>query len=256
MNSMHGLWQYDIEPEATARTVDWKAFLGPAPQRPFSAERYFRWRKYWDYSGGIGPDLYYHLLSPLQFAVGPRFPVRVSAHGGLRVFKDREVPDAYSMTAEYDDFSMEISGLSYCSSIGRYHNTVILGREASITFARDGIEVKPEPLYKAKFQSATGKPELKLTREPNDYEVIRMHHFKNFLDSMRSRRQPVFDADFGYRVMTAIKLAVDSYRESRMMAFDPRTERILEHAPRRPGYEGTGENYVEPGQTLPDGRKA
>lgn len=256
MNSMYGLWQYDIEPEANEKTIDWKAFLGPAPQRPFSAERYFRWRKYWDYSGGIGPDLFYHQLSPLLFAMGPRFPVRVSGHGGIRVFKDREVPDVFSMTTEYEDFSIELSGLSYSSAIGRHHQTAIFGREATISFVKDAIEVKPEPLFKTKFQSATGKPELRLSREPNDYEAIRMVHFRNFLESMRSRRQPVFDATFGYQVMTAIKLGCDSYRESRMMAFDPRSERVVERAPRRPGYEGTGENYQEPGASLPDGRKS
>ncbi len=43
-----GEWNYAIDPEADARTVDWKAWLGPAPKRAWSPERYFRWRKYWD----------------------------------------------------------------------------------------------------------------------------------------------------------------------------------------------------------------
>jgi hypothetical protein len=43
----------------------------------------------------------------------------------------------------------------------------------------------------------------------------------NFLDSVHSRKQPVFDVDLGYRVTTAIQLGVASYRQCRMMPFDP-----------------------------------
>jgi len=254
-NSVYGLWQYDIEPEATAKTIDWKAFLGPAPQRAFSAERYFRWRKYWDYSGGIAADLFYHELSPLLFAVGPRFPVRVSAHGGIRTFKDRETPDVFSMTAEYADFSVELSGMATASSLGKHHPKAIIGREASITFVKGGIQVTPEPLFRKKFESATGKPQLALMREPSDDMVIRLGHFRNFTDCVRSRKPPVFDVSLGYRSFAAIRLAVDSYRKSRMMIFDPATERVLEHAPERPGYEGDGVNHEEPGQSAADGRK-
>ena len=40
-----GEWNYPIDAEATEKTLDWKAFLGSAPKRPFTPERYFRWRK-------------------------------------------------------------------------------------------------------------------------------------------------------------------------------------------------------------------
>ena len=253
---LHGLWQYRIEPEATAKTVDWNAWLGPAPKRPFSAERYFRWRKYWDYSGGIGPDLFYHELSPMMYSVGPQFPVRVSAHGGIRFSKEREVPDVYSMVAEYETFQVDLSGNSANSQLGANHKRAIFGREGTITFAGKGIDIKPEPNFRSKFESATGKKELHLEREPFDAMAVRMKHFENFLESIRSRKQPRFDAEFAYRVDAAIHLGVDSYRESRMMVFDGKAERVVSHAPKRPGYEGTGEEYVEPHGSLADGRVA
>ena len=34
-------WNYAIDPDATDKTLDWKAFLGPAPERAFDPERYF-----------------------------------------------------------------------------------------------------------------------------------------------------------------------------------------------------------------------
>jgi predicted dehydrogenase len=135
-SSLYGLWEYRIEPEATAQTVDWPRFLGSAPKRPFSADRYFRWRKYWDYSGGIATDLFYHNLSPLLFAAGPQFPVRVSAHGGILFSRDREVPDVYSMTAEYENFAIELSANSASSALTPNRPTVIFGREASSAVRR------------------------------------------------------------------------------------------------------------------------
>ena len=77
--NQRGEWNYAIDPEANEKTLDWKAFLGSAPKRPFDPERYFRWRKYWDYSGGIATDL---VLS-LGLAASRRDRRRVPAAGHL-----------------------------------------------------------------------------------------------------------------------------------------------------------------------------
>ena len=63
--------------------IDWKMWLGPAAERPYDADRFFRFRKYWDYSGGIATDLYYHVMAPLNICWGQaQFPYRVSGNGG------------------------------------------------------------------------------------------------------------------------------------------------------------------------------
>jgi predicted dehydrogenase len=73
-NSVAGEWNYYVDEEASPETIDWQRWLGPARKRPFSAERYFRWRKYWDYSGGIATDLFYHKLGPVLFAMARSSP--------------------------------------------------------------------------------------------------------------------------------------------------------------------------------------
>jgi predicted dehydrogenase len=85
-----GEWNYTIDPEATAGSVDWNAWLGSAPKRSFSAERYFRWRKYWDYGTGVIGDLLPHRLSPTLMAMGvDEYPQTVTCLGGNLADTDR-----------------------------------------------------------------------------------------------------------------------------------------------------------------------
>jgi len=82
-NTASGAWIYPIPPDAGPNTVDWEMFLGPAPKRPFSLERFFRWRCYEDYSGGIATDLFVHLCTTIHFIMNAKAPARVMAMGEL-----------------------------------------------------------------------------------------------------------------------------------------------------------------------------
>lgn len=240
MNSVFGLWEYDIEPEANERSIDWPRFLGPAPKRSFSAERYFRWRKYWDYSNGVVADFHYHRLAPLLMVLGGRFPTLVSAHGGIYQFKDRETPETFTMTAEYDNFFVTIASSAAASGPERHHAPAIYGHEGTIAFHEGYITLTPERQFRHKHQ------ERRIEALPSDLNTVRIRHARNFYDSMRSRQKPTLDSHLGYQTMVAIKLAADSYRERRMLAYDPKAERIIHQATPRAGYEGDGRNVKEP----------
>jgi predicted dehydrogenase len=116
-NSVEGEWNWKIDPAAGPEAkgddyIDWKMWLGKAPKRPYDADRFFRFRKYWDYSGGIATDLFFHVMAPFNICWGePQYPHRVAASGGIYVFKDeREVPDTFHMIAEYPKgFSVVLS---------------------------------------------------------------------------------------------------------------------------------------------------
>ncbi|MBK9170623.1 MAG: Gfo/Idh/MocA family oxidoreductase [Bryobacterales bacterium] len=237
-NTFHGEWNYKIDPEGTPENIDWKRFLGSAPKRPFSQDRYFRWRKYWDYSGGIATDLLYHRLVPFLTVLGPQFPVRVSANGGIWVHKDREVPDTISTTIEYPDFQVIMSSSMAADIPGQHLRPMIYGHEGTIEFKGKEVLLTPEPIW----AKAKGRQPIRLTAETGDLQDL---HMINFFDCMRSRLEPNLGPEFGYQVMVAIGLGVDAYRESRQIAFDPRTQRILRAAPPRPGYEGHGRNVDE-----------
>ena len=75
--------EYPIDADAKPGVnLDWKAWLGPAPKHEWDPERYFRWRRYWDYSGGIATDLFVHRATRLIKALNLTFPDYVTATGG------------------------------------------------------------------------------------------------------------------------------------------------------------------------------
>lgn len=243
-NSAVGEWNYYVDEGASPETIDWKRWLGPATKRPFSAERYFRWRKYWDYSGGIATDLYYHTLNPLLIAVGAQFPVAVTGSGGIYAQKDREVPDTYATVIEYPNFYINLSG-SMASAAGvKYYPRVIYGHKGTILYEKDKVIVVPEhpELRHAPRKTANPLTDAK-TWETEPVPNMHRLHTDNFFECMRSRKQPNLHPELGYKTMVAIRLGVDSYRKRKAMAFDPRLEKVVKGARPRPAFEGDGQNY-------------
>src|SRR5262249_1754463 len=77
-----------------------------APKRPFDADRFFRWRKYWDYGTAVAGDLFIHLLTGIHHATGALGPTRIAAMGGRRYWNDgREVYDLIMGLLDYPETS-------------------------------------------------------------------------------------------------------------------------------------------------------
>ncbi len=221
-NSKEGEWNYKIDPGANPQNLDWDMWLGPAPKRPFSTERYFRWRKYWDYSGGNATDLLYHLLSPLMIALGPELPVRVNANGGIWVHKNdgRDVPDTYLTTIDYP--SGHTVTLSSVMGNDTGWPTVIYGHEGNLAFGRQtAAQITPQRLYQKEYDKRVADKVLEIQ------VPARVGHMQNWIDCIRSRGKPTCNEDVAYKTMVAIHLGVLAYRHSKTYRFDPEKETVL-----------------------------
>jgi predicted dehydrogenase len=226
--NQRGEWNYPIDPDATDKTLDWKAFLGPAPKRAFDPERYFRWRKYWDYSGGIATDLFYHTVSPLLLSIGGDFPLRVTASGGIYVQKDREVPDTFFMNVDYPAWTMQLA-CSVASGVGA--PLVIHGTQATLFMAQNSeslnntqMEIVPDQEYKDEFTKKTGAETMKVDVQP--FARGSHPHMDNFLECVRSRQEPNLPARLGYQAMAAIAMGVQAYRQHEVLFFDRRRQKV------------------------------
>ncbi|MGC9326496.1 MAG: Gfo/Idh/MocA family protein, partial [Candidatus Hinthialibacter sp.] len=83
--------------------LDWEAFLGDSPQKPYDVSRFFRWRMYEDYAGGPVTDLFPHSFTPVLHILGVTFPSKVVATGGKFRYQEREIPDTFNMLIDYPE---------------------------------------------------------------------------------------------------------------------------------------------------------
>jgi predicted dehydrogenase len=230
-----GEWNYytiDPDNEANEKTIDWKAFLGYAKKRPFDKDRFFRWRKYWDYSGGIATDLFYHRLSPIMIAIGqPEFPTRVMAGGGIYSPVDgdiRDVPDTYFTSIEFPGKYAILIGSSMLNATGFATGQPQLIRGTKGTLYLEGAKVRivPERPYRDEFKKKYNADELVIeTGSEYQGKPWTANHQANFINAIRGQEAVHFDVDLGYKAMVAIRLGVDAYRNGQVMYFDRSREK-------------------------------
>lgn len=245
-NSLEGEWNWPIDEKAGPNAkgedyIDWKMWLGPAQQRAFDADRFFRFRKYWDYSGGIATDLFYHVVSPLNICWDePQFPTKVMAGGGIYggpAFADkREVPDTFHLIADYAKGHSLVLSSSMANSqhipglIRGHEGTIIMVDHGMFESTTEYITVKPEVSRRRNRETGEvtktamfkdykfGSDEIKI---PVDNSKDMMYlHIENFIQCMRSRQKPHLDVETGAKAQVVINLAVQSYREGKVLYWD------------------------------------
>ena len=125
--------------------MNWDQFLGPAPKRPFDLERFFRWRCYWDYSGGVATDLFVHLVSWLNFATDAKMPKAIVATGeNYRYKKTHEVPDTVNALLLYPEGFTANLCCTFNNAQGTQSGLEILGNEGSVLLRDGTVTFKPE----------------------------------------------------------------------------------------------------------------
>jgi len=256
-NSIDGEWNWKIDSEAGPdgkgdNYVDWKMWVGPAQKRPaWDPDRFFRFRKYWDYSGGIATDLFYHVVAPMNICWGEaQFPYKVMAGGGTYIFKqlpedpkrsDREVPDTFHLIGEYAKGHSIVLSSSMANS--QHIPGLIRGHGASLIMVEHGrfegfapyITLRAEVDRRGRFivpeleEKFKGEKEIKIAVEERDTMAA---HVGNFLESMRTRQKPTLDVETGARAQVLITMAVQSYREGRVLYFDEEKWKVVPKPPR------------------------
>ncbi len=230
-NNPKGEWNYPIEPELTPETVDWKTWLGSAPKRDFSPERFFRWRKYWDYGTGIIGDLWPHRLHPLMLAMNiNEYPKSVICVGsdmcradarlgpdGKPFGERRDVPDTMTMTVEFPSgVSIVLAGSTVNE---RGLEDVIRGSKANLTMGGNRLQVVPERPY---VDEITAREET-----PPDAGETHVKHMRNFLQSIRTDVPTNCNEELGIRVQTIVSMAELALRKQRLVRFDERKREMI-----------------------------
>ncbi|MCD8166651.1 MAG: Gfo/Idh/MocA family oxidoreductase [Bacteroides sp.] len=279
-NDPNGAWVYDIHPEANAQTIDWKQYdgdperireymdymqkynlmnyVGPEARDKFSAERFFRWRCWWDYSTGLSGDLFTHEYDAVNQLMDVGIPYSATASGGIYFFKDgRTVPDVLQSSFEFPDKNLTLLYSATLAST-RDRGKVIMGHDASMevgetlvvkvdrdsTRYREKIEqgiIKPDvPFYtyvpgKNNVDAVTSATELYFAQRGLLYSYLggkrydtTFLHVREWLECIRNRDlKPSCDIDAAFEEAMTAHMGTRAYLEGRTMYWDKEKEEIV-----------------------------
>jgi len=219
----------DSEPPAS---LDWDAWLGPAPKRPFNSNRFGvgdRWstfRYFWDYAGGFMTDWGVHLMDIVQWALKVDGPSAVTASGGKFYIQDNaECPDTLQVTYEYPGFvcTYENRWDNGNSMYGHGYGIEYHGTDGTMFLDRGGFQVYPEKRHHGSEEVAR-TPDMKMDEVNNSH----FDHVRNFLDCVRSRQRPISDIEIGHRSTSVCLLGNVAYRSKEHLVWDVANQRLIQ----------------------------
>jgi predicted dehydrogenase len=243
-NSSTGSWNYPIPADLQdGVNFNWKEWLGPAPAVPYNPERVFRYRKYWDYSGGISTDLFVHLITSIHFIMDAQMPTSVAANGGILYRHDgREVPDTLDALFDYGDFCVNMAGTFNSASIAG-QGIQFLGTEGSLSvllgagmvqqpeYKRENYEYSidswPKAMQEAflnqdnrRAESQGGTKPAPVNLDFADKPDATVLHLANFINAVRTRQPSYETAEVGHHAAAAGHMVNLSYRTGKRMLWD------------------------------------
>ena len=252
-NSPGGAWVHPIPPDASAETIDWNAFLGNAPKRPFDPVRFFRWRCFSDYGEGPAGDLFVHLISGIHFITGTSaLAQRAQSSGGLFHFKDgREFPDLLETLYDYPDFRVALrcnqnnDGGELIAFYGK--NGTLIIKDSTLTYKPQDTRPKPDAYAMIGWPRAMVEEYLKQWHEEHpqpaplasqlDEEAVSyttppgysdtVDHEANFFNSVRTRKPLAENEVFGNHAAIGCHLANFAYFNKCAAVWDTAAKKIV-----------------------------
>jgi predicted dehydrogenase len=216
--------------------VHYDLWVGPAPMKPFTRQRFhIYWHYLWDYGNGEIGNQGVHQLDIMRWGLGlDTHPTTVQSMGGRYVHHDdQETPNTQVASFQYQgrnlllQFDVRHWITNHEAGIGDLYPSRGRGNVVGVIFyGSEGYMVMPDYSSYYTFLGRERKPGPKgeCPRDPG----TNLDHFRNFLRAMRSRKHTDLTADIeeGHKTVALTHLANISFRTGRTLRFDPATERF------------------------------
>jgi predicted dehydrogenase len=256
-NDANGAWQYNIPQDASPETIDWQQF-NLNNQHDFDTDRFFRWRKYWDYGTGLLGDLMTHEFDAINQILSLGIPESVISSGGIYYWKDgREVPDVLQVVMEYPTRDLTYQYSASLSNQGNRPN-LIMGNEATMQVGAK-VDVFPDPQskkYAAKLRSGALNPNTSLveydsntadevdgvssattkyfmqkgmmyTNENGKRVDPAYLHIREWLESIRTGTPTSCNIEEAYVEAISAHMAVEAYKTGRKVHWDEKDKKFV-----------------------------
>ncbi len=229
--------------------LDWEAWLGPAPKRNYNKNRtFYRFRWFYDYSGGQFTNFGVHYIDFIQWALGADAPLSVMAMGGKpAAMKDnREIPDTLEAVWQYPGGTLVMFS-QFNATAGAWSvpgcELELRGTLGTLYLFGDGYEVVPDaisedevparsPLTRSRDSQyrKNAQPRLEARKIHRTSTADTAPHARNFLDCVKSRAKCNCDIEIGHRSTSATLLANIACKTRAVLDWDAQAERFPNHA--------------------------
>ena len=204
------MWNWNVskalDNTPLAGKLDWKRFLGSAPDRDLEPMRFRSWRYFWEYSGGNMTDQGTHLMDVVQWFTNSG-PVRSAVCYGQRAKNTgSEVPDVFCAVFEYPAL-MATWTLNYCNSYENDWSIQFQGDRETMILNNAGFGIWKEPV--PKNPDPVQEMAAPIPIEP---------HIQNFLDCVWSRKEPNAPVEVGASAVSAPHLANVAFHQARQVS--------------------------------------
>ncbi|HXP60335.1 MAG TPA: Gfo/Idh/MocA family oxidoreductase [Dongiaceae bacterium] len=227
---------------------DWDAWLGPAPQRPYNKNRsFYRFRWFYDYSGGQVTNFGVHYLDFIQWALGAEAPLSVTALGGkVAEMKDnREIPDTLEAVWQYPGGTL-VTFSQFNATAAPWSlpgcEIELRGTLGTLYLHGDGYEIVADPISQDEFPALSpltrqqnsryrkdAKPQFESKRIRSSSTADTAPHARNFLDCVKSRAKCNCDVEIGHRSTSATLLANIALKTRSLLDWDAQAEQFPHH---------------------------
>lgn len=214
----HGQWVREVPADCTPANVNWNAFLNGRPAQPFDANKFINWRLFWEFSGGNITENMVHQIAWIMSALDLKVPTAAYMSGGVFSEKDgRQVPDTIAVTLE---FPQDIV-VNWQSTFSNNHYGLgerLLGSDGTVEHIAG-----EQNMVTGRSESATRYFPEKANR-PDGAALVGstsdQNHMANFIDCVRSRKQPNASVEIGYLSAVAGHMANLSYRRKERVTWE------------------------------------
>lgn len=200
------------------KALDYNFWVGPAPERPFNTNRvHYLFRFFWDYSGGQQTNFGAHDLDIAQWALGmdESGPTTIEGSATFNAEKWFETPETAKQVFTY------ASGVTVQCSLGKGGfpgGVTFEGEKGTIYVKRGAITVTLNGEKVADpYKLPTGDTKL----------YVSNNHHQNWLDCIKSRKEPICDVEIGHRSATVCHLGNIAIRTGRKLTWDAAKEQIV-----------------------------
>ena len=219
-NGTRPFW-YSRLKDAKAQDVDWKEFLGPAADEPFSSDRYSGWYGYRTFCNGLIPQFGSHYIDLVHYITGASFPLSAVALGGTFTWKDEhnfDVQDETQCLWTYPEGFM----VTYSTYFGNGNGSTfkIFGDQATM----DLLEWE-HPFI---TDQGAGKPDGRVKEKKMIEEVPMPDHMLDWVQCIRTRKTPNASIDAGYQHAVACLMGVRACDTGKRMIYDAEKREIRE----------------------------